>query len=156
LSEDAWIDVEEAAATVHEAESALRDGELGRAIGSALVANAIARRPFLSGDTCDWAERRRADRRSIRVRALEARSRVLLANGDAVGAATDAQIVTELETYRETAHLLLMRAHVLAGNPAQALAAYEHLRRLLDVDLGTRPTAETEAVFLDILSADVR
>jgi DNA-binding SARP family transcriptional activator len=151
LPADAWIDVEAADVAVHDAETALRDGELAAAVGHALVANAIARRPFLVGDQCAWVERRREDLRQIRVRALEVRGRVALANGDPTGAARDAGIVVELEPYRETAHALLMRAHAAAGNPAQALAAYERLRTRLADDLGTTPSRETEKVFLEIL-----
>ncbi len=54
LPADAWIDVEAADASVHEAEAALRDGDLQGATGAALVANAIARRPFLPGDVGAW------------------------------------------------------------------------------------------------------
>jgi DNA-binding SARP family transcriptional activator len=49
-----------------------------------------------------------------------------------------------------------MQAHVAAGKPAHALAAYEHLRTRLEEDLGTLPSAETEAVFLDVLKAEGR
>jgi DNA-binding SARP family transcriptional activator len=153
LPPDVWIDVEAADAAAHEAEAALREGALEDAMGSALVANAIARRPFLPGETGEWCERRREHLRRLRVRALEVRGRVALANADAVGAATDVAIVVELEPYRETAHVLLMQAHVAAGNPAEALAAYESLRERLANDLGTQPTPETESVFLDVLSA---
>jgi Bacterial transcriptional activator domain len=40
-----------------------------------------------------------------------------------VGAATDAEVVIELEPFRETSHALLLEAHAAAGNTAQALAA---------------------------------
>ncbi|MCI0634607.1 MAG: hypothetical protein L0206_11925 [Actinobacteria bacterium] len=49
LPQDSWIDVEAASAAVHEAEAALRASDMEGALGSALVANAIARRPFLPG-----------------------------------------------------------------------------------------------------------
>jgi len=151
LPADAWVDVEAANAAVHEAEAALRAGDLEGAMGPALVANAIARRPFLPGDAGDWVERRREQLRQIRVRALEVRARVALANHDPVGALTDAELVVELEPYRETGHVLLMRAHATAGNPAQALAAYERVRVRLADELGTAPSPETESAFLEIL-----
>jgi DNA-binding SARP family transcriptional activator len=44
-----------------------------------------------------------------------------------------------------------MQAHVAGGNPAHALAAYEQLRTQLAEELGTQQSAETEAVFLDVL-----
>jgi SARP family transcriptional regulator, regulator of embCAB operon len=156
LPADAWVDVEACEAAVHDAETAHRDGEFELAMGSALVANAIARRPFLPGDLSAWSERRREHLRRVRVRALEVRSRVALARGDPEGAATDAGIVLDLEPYRESAWALLMQAHVAAGNPAHALAAYERLRTRLGEDLGTQPSAETEAVFLEVLRTRAR
>lgn len=153
LPSDAWIDVEAANEAVHGAEASLRDGDLERAMGSALVANAIARRPFLSGDVTAWCERRRDDLRHVRVRALEVRGRVELANGDFVGDARDAEIVVDLEPYRETAHVLLMRALTESGNAAEALSVYQRLRVKLAEDLGTQPSAEVEDVFLELLAA---
>ena len=156
LPADAWVDVEACDAAVHDAETAFRDGEFELAMGSALVANAIARRPFLAGDVSMWSERRREHLRQVRVRALEVRRRVALARGDRAGAATDAEIVLDLDPYRESANALLMRAYVADGNPAHAMEAYEQLRTRLEEDLGASPSAETEAVFLDLLRAQGR
>ena len=156
LPPDAWVDVEACDAALHEAETALREDEFEAAMGSALVANAIARRPFLAGDASDWSERRREHLRGVRVRALEVRGRVALVRGDPVGAATDAEIVLDVDPYRESAWALLMHAHVASGNPAHALAAYERLRKRLAAELGTSPSAETEALFLDVLAAGGR
>jgi DNA-binding SARP family transcriptional activator len=155
LPADAWVDIEAGDAAIHEAESALLDAT-DRAMGWALVANAIARRPFLAGDDSEWTERRREHLRQVRVRALEVRGRVSLRNGDHVGTATDAEIILGLDPYRESALTLLMKAHLAAGNPAHALAAYEELRATLAEDLGTGPSAEIEAVFLEALAASGR
>jgi DNA-binding SARP family transcriptional activator len=154
LPADAWVDVEACEAAVHEAETALRSGRSDAAMGSALVANAIARRPFLAGDGSAWSEGRRDLLRGVRVRALDVRARVALERGAFEDAATDAGIVLDLEPYRESAYALLMQAHVAGGNPAHALAAYERLRTRLAEDLGTSPSSETEAVFLDVVRAD--
>jgi DNA-binding SARP family transcriptional activator len=156
LPSDAWVDVEACEAAVHEAETALRKGQYELAMGSALVANAIARRSFLAGDLSDWAERRREYLRRVRVRALEVRGRVALTDGDPVGAASDAEIVLALDPYRESACVLLMQAHVAAGNPAHALAAFDQLRVRLAEDLGTVPSVETEAALADVLAAGGR
>jgi DNA-binding SARP family transcriptional activator len=156
LPADAWVDVEACGAAIHDAETAFREGEFQLAMGSALVANAIARRPFLAGDGSIWSDRRRAHLRQMRVRALEVRGHVALACGDPADAATDAEIVLDLDPYRESSYALLMQAYVAAGNPAHALAAYEQLRTRLAENLGTQPSAATEAVFLDVLAAPGR
>ena len=153
LPADAWVDVEACDSATHEAETAFRTGDFELAMGWALVANAIARRPFLAGHDSTWIHSRREHLRLVRVRALEVRGRVAIERGDPAGAATDAEIVLDLDPYRESAYALLMQAHVAGGNPAHALAAYEQLRARLADDLGTQPSAQTEAIFLDLLAA---
>jgi hypothetical protein len=66
-------------------------------------------------------------------------------------ATRDAELVLELEPFRETAYRLLMRAHVGAGNPAEALRVYERCRGLIQEELGVSPSPETEAVYLGII-----
>jgi len=151
LPADAWIDVEAASAAVHEAEAAMGDGDLEGATGAALVANAIARRPFLHGEEGEWAARKQGELQEIRLRALAVRGRVALMNGDPTGALTDAEIIVEADPYRETAYVLLMSAHAAAGNSARAIAVYERLRARLADDLGVGPSPTTEAVFLEIV-----
>ncbi len=151
LPPDTWIDLEAAAEAVHRAETDLRAGRLAEANGGALVANAIARRPFLPGEEGGWVERRRAHLRDIRVRALECRAQIAIVNGDPALAAHDAEAVIELEPFREPGYQLLMRAQASAGNQAEALRAYERLRSMIADELGASPSPATEAVYLEIL-----
>jgi SARP family transcriptional regulator, regulator of embCAB operon len=151
LPADAWVDVEAASAAVHEAEAAMREGDLAGATGAALVANAIARRPFLQGDEGEWVTRKRGELLGIRLRALAVRGQVALMNDDPTGALTDAEIIVGADPYRETAYVLLMSAHAAAGNSARAIAVYEQLRARLADDLGVGPSPTTEAVFLEIV-----
>jgi DNA-binding SARP family transcriptional activator len=153
LPSDVWVDVEAAAAAVHDAEAALRQGDIAAANGDALVAVSIARRPFLEGTERPWVDEQRARLRDICVRALTVRAETALRNGDAIGAAGDAERIIGLEPYREQVYVLLMRAHVAAGNDAEALATYERLRTRLADELGTGPSAATEAAFVDVLRA---
>jgi len=153
LPTGAWIDLEAADDAVHRAEAALRAGHRDQANGWALVANAIARRPLLAGEEGSWATRRRAMLRDVRVRALECRSAVCLEKELFPLAGRDAELVLELEPFRETAYRLLMRAHAGAGNPAEALRVYERCRSVIEEELGVSPSPETEAVYLDILRA---
>lgn len=151
LPPDAWVDVDAAADAAHRAESALRDGDAVNAMGWSLAANAITRRGFLPGEDGPWAERRRAELGTIRVRALECRAQILLDRGEHQAAARDAEIVIGLEPFRETSHRLLMRAHAAAGNQAEALRAFERCRRTIGEELGAGPSTETEALYLEIL-----
>jgi len=148
---DTWVDIEAAAAAVHDAEVLLRASDLVAAHGEALVANAIARRPFLEGMDGDWVERQRAHLRAIQVRALTCRAEIASMNGDHVGAAGDAERIIMLEPFREQAYVLVMRSHIDTGNNAEALATYERLREKLASELGASPSPDSEAVFLEAL-----
>jgi DNA-binding SARP family transcriptional activator len=151
LPANAWIDLEAAAQAVHNAETELRAGNLVAANGEALVAAAISRRTFLAGDDGEWVEQWRAKLREIRVRALSCRAEVAICNGDPALAVGDAELVIELEPYREAAYVLLMRAHAAAGSHAQALHAYERLRTLMSDQFGAAPSPTSQAAFVDIL-----
>ena len=151
LPSDAWVDVEAAADAVHRAETSLRDGEHADAMGWSLVSNAIARRGFLAGEDGAWATRQRNELQRIRVRALECRVQVELARHQFEAAVRDAEAVTALEPFRETAYRLLMRAHAGAGNVAESLRVYERCRGTIAEELGVAPSAETEALYLEIL-----
>lgn len=151
LPRGSWVDHEAAADSIHEAEAALRAGDPARAYGPSAVAHHIARRPFLSGESCRWVEQRREKLASILVRALECRTSVYLWNGEhslAVEAARDA---VALEPFRETAWQLLMRAHAAAGNTAEALRVYEQCRTLISEELGVSPSPQTRAVHTELL-----
>lgn len=151
LPAGAWIDHEVAADSIHEAEAALKAGDPAAAYGPSAIAQHIARRPFLPGETSPWIEQRRVKLASILVRALECRAAIYLWNGEfplAVEAARDA---VDLEPFRETAWQLLMRAHAAGGNTAEALRAYERCRSLIAEELGVGPSPQTKAVHSDLL-----
>jgi DNA-binding SARP family transcriptional activator len=153
LPASTWVDVEAAIDAVHEAESALRAGDPGRAYGPSAVAHHIARRPFLTGDDGRWAEDRRERLRNILIRALECRAQVYLWNNEyslAVEAARDA---VRQEPLRETAHQLLMRAYAASGNTAEALLAYERCRKLIAEELGVDPSPSTKALHVSLLKS---
>ena len=68
--------------------------------------------------------------------------------GLAVESATEA---VEMDPFRERSHQLLMEGHAASGNKARALVVYHDLRHRLADELGTEPSAETEAVYLKLL-----
>lgn len=152
LPDDAWVDVEAADDAVHRAEAALAGEDGDRATGWAVVAASITARPFLPGEDGAFAEGWRRRLVDIRVRALETRGKALLTSGQFALAARDAKAALALAPFRETALQLLMRAHAEAGNPAEALSAYDRTRRLIADELGVDPSLETEALFADILA----
>jgi len=151
LPDDGWIDLEAGAAAIHEAEGALRCGVPRQAWGPANVAATIARRPFLPGEEGSWVERERATLHALLVRALDCLSDIWLANREGALAVQAATEVVSLEPFRETGWQRLMRVHAAAGNRAEALRAYEQCRKLLTDELGIEPSAQTEALYLELL-----
>ncbi len=151
LPSDTWVDVEAATRAIDSAEAALRRGMPREAFGPAAVADNVTRRPFLSGGEDGWIARERARLARIRVRALECLAKVWLHAGDGELAVEAAAEALAIDPLREKSLQLLMRAHALAGNPAAALQVYQRLREELVSELGTDPSAETEAVYLELL-----
>jgi SARP family transcriptional regulator, regulator of embCAB operon len=152
LPHTAWLDLEEAARAVDDAEGAVRAGKPLAAWAPANVAVVIARRPFLPGEEGEWVEQRRQRLRALLVRALDAIAEAYLANGEGAHAVDAAAEVLTLEPFRETGYQRLMRVHSSLGNRAEALRVYEQCRRLLADELGTDPSPETEALYLSLLA----
>ncbi len=151
LPAETWVDLEAAAVAIDAAEAALRAGDPKRAFGPATVAATIARRPFLSGDDGGWVgvERRKLKRQ--RLRALECLATVWLSAHEHAFAVEAAAEALALEPLRESSYRLLMRAQAGAGNSAEAVMTYQRLRQLLVDELGTDPSAETQALYLELL-----
>jgi DNA-binding SARP family transcriptional activator len=151
LPADAWIDVEAAGEAIDHAESALRAKEPRDALGWALVAYQISRRPFLRGDEGQWVTLKRSGLRDVLVRAHECLSEPSIWQAEPEYAVKHAKEAVALEPFRETGYQLLMRAHAAVGNRAEALRVYERCRSLLSEELGVPPSSQTEAVYLEIL-----
>jgi DNA-binding SARP family transcriptional activator/streptogramin lyase len=151
LPDGAWIDVDAAADAVERGEAAFTRGNLGEARARASAAVALARRSFLPGEDGPWVEEKRQELRELLVRALECLRDASFAANDFAEAVRHAEEVTELEPFRESSYRRLMEAHAAAGNPAEALRVYERCRRFLADELGAYPSAETEAVYREIL-----
>jgi len=150
---DAWIDIEVADEAIHRAESAVIRGDWPRAWAASQGALFTARRGFLPGEDAEWIDeiRRRLD--AIHVRALEAYGTAGLELGDTelVAAREAGRTLVAMAPLRESGHRLLMRAYVAEGNTAEALRAYEHLRRVLRGELGVSPSEATDHLYEELL-----
>jgi DNA-binding SARP family transcriptional activator len=148
----AWVDIDAAAAAIHEAESALRVGDYRTMWGAASVAYHITRRPFLPGDDAPWLDQQRAYIQGLHDRATECFAIASLSNGESSLAAALAEELLAHEPFRESGYQLLMRAHAAAGSRAEALRTYERCRRFLADELGADPSPETQALHLQLLT----
>lgn len=151
LPADIRIDIEEAANAIDEAEGALRQGALKHAWGQANVAVAVSRRPFLANEEAAWIEARRQKLRTLLSRGLHVLATISASNGEPALAVQYASEIVDLEPFRETGYQQLMRLHAQFGNRGEALRVFARCRELLRDELGTSPSPETEALFLEIL-----
>lgn len=154
LPPGSWVDIDQAEHSFHEAEGAARKDDMPALYVAALVAGAVARRPFLAGENLPWVVAQRERLRTVLVRTLDYRSDFYRWHGEPDVALKLAQEAVAVEPFRETGHQRLMRLLRDQGNRAEALRAYERCRRLLRDELGVNPSPETEALYLTLLKAN--
>ena len=135
------VDIEASAAAILEAEAAMEAGDHALAAERAREALSTDLQTFLPDAEGGWAAEQRRELETIRLRALETLAEAgLRQGGRELGAAEQAaRAAIAAAPFRESAHRLLMEVHEAAGNPAEALRAFEELRSLLREELGTTP-----------------
>jgi SARP family transcriptional regulator, regulator of embCAB operon len=150
---DLWVDVEAGTAALHRAESALALGRPHEAWGPSQVALFVFGRPFLAGDDAPWAEEERRRLAGLHARALESYAGSTLGIGgtELSAAVRSARRLVALEPFRESGYRLLMEALEHEGNAAEALLVYDSLRTRLREELGTAPSAQTQALYRRLL-----
>jgi DNA-binding SARP family transcriptional activator len=141
LSDDARVDVEDAFAGVHEAESAVALGEWRRAWGPALRAQFIAGRRLLPEHEAPWIDdwRRRLD--DVLDHSLEAYGEACLRIGgtELAGAERAARRLVGRAPLRESGYRLLMDTLAAQGNVGEAMRVYDSARTTLRDELGLAP-----------------
>jgi len=145
------VDVERAEASVARAREALGSGDADGALDAASAAVDALRAPFLPGHPGDWADEVRAGLDETLVAAHEVGSLAALDAGDPDRALAAADAAVARAPLRESAHRARWAALAAGGNRAEALRAYQLLRRRLADELGVDPSPETEAAYLDLL-----
>lgn len=146
-----FLDVAELESRVDEAGKAATPAA---ALAASRAALALVRGELLADEPdASWADldRTAVERTVARARLLAAEA--ALASGAPTDAAADAEAALDHDPYDEAALRTLMRAHVAAGRPASALAAYARARERLAEDLGVDPMTETEELHTSILLA---
>jgi DNA-binding SARP family transcriptional activator/tetratricopeptide (TPR) repeat protein len=90
----------------------------------------------------------------LRLEVTEQRLNTLLESGLTDGTAGELEALTATHPLREGLWRLLMLSLCREGRQAEALAAYQRLYRLLDDELGVRPSAQVERLHHRILAGD--
>jgi DNA-binding SARP family transcriptional activator len=147
------IDVEDALAAVHEAQSAVALGDWTRGWGPALRAEFIAKRRLLPEHDAPWLDSLRQQLDDVRDRALEAYAACCLGIGgtELPAAERAARTLVERSPLRETGYRLLMDAVAAQGNVAEAIRVYERARTILQQELGIAPGPAIQATHSRLL-----
>jgi DNA-binding SARP family transcriptional activator len=115
----------------------------------------LAGRPLLEEENrSDWAAEAREQYRSRLIGTLLNAGRHALTSGSADIALALAERAVGLDPMAERGWLITMAAYRALGDRVAALRAYDRCRRELTAGLGVQPSAETRALFLDLLRAD--
>ncbi len=110
---------------------------------------------LLPGWYDDWVLLERERLRQLRMHALEALAEKLAAAGRFGEAVQAAYAAVVAEPLRESAHRTVVRVHLVEGNLAEALRAYDAFRRLLSEELGVAPSAQMERLVRDLPRSQV-
>jgi DNA-binding SARP family transcriptional activator/DNA-binding HxlR family transcriptional regulator len=97
-------------------------------------------RPLLPDWYDEWVLTEAEDWRQLRVSALEAAARLLIARGRLAEAAGAARAAMKVEPLRESATATLIRVHLAEGNTSEALRAFSRFESALDEALGLTPS----------------
>lgn len=93
-----------------------------------------------------WADGKRSSLKQIAAKAGWALSREQLSRGAAVEAERTARLAFNLDSANEASGRTFLRDLADVGEPATALAFYDHLKRTLALELEVDPSGETQAV----------
>ncbi len=135
-------------------------GLAAREIADLEAAAALQQAPFLDAfelpdapGFADWVLARRAELERLQMRVLRALAEALSEAGEHERAADAASRLLALDPFRESSHRLLMRVQAEAGAHEAVEAAYRACAKLLADELGTKPSAETEAEYRRLKTA---
>lgn len=135
LADRVWVDVDE-----------FRTNAQAVLSGGAFELPAIIDHPTVIGGELlpgwydDWVLGESERIRQLRLHVLEALASSLVARGACAQALQMALKAVEIDPLRESAHRLVIRAHLAEGNTAQAVREYQEFRSVLRSELDVEPT----------------
>ncbi|MBD0372059.1 MAG: tetratricopeptide repeat protein [Pyrinomonadaceae bacterium] len=146
-----WIDTAEFDRLLSEGEAARRAREFERCIHAYESAVTLYRGEFMQGSYDDWVEEQRTYYREQYLRILESLAAVAQKTEDWPRVLDLTQQILREDPFREDIHCMIMRAYSATGNRAAVKEQYEHLKRLLQKELGVEPVAETRRVYKELM-----
>ena len=150
---DVQVDLDDAARLTAECTRQLAAGApvLAATAGRRALELLAGGRVLADEPDAEWVRAARDEHRSLLRGARHAAVAAELALGDPAAGGRIADDAVRADPFDETAVRLLMRAAVAAGEPTQALAAYQRLRVALADELGVQPAPQTRAVYQAVL-----
>ncbi len=150
-----WLDATELAVLTREVETRRETGHVMGAVAAARVALSLIRGDGPQPLPGEWAQLRHAELERLISRARLVAATALLEAGDWMAAADAAAAAAERDPYDEAALRVLLRAYVMGGRVAGALATYATARERMADELGTDPSPETTALYTAILRGEL-
>ncbi len=150
-----WLDATELAGLTREMESRRQAGQVMGAVAAARVAISLIRGDGPQPLPGEWAQLRHAELERLISRARLVAATALLEAGDWLAAADAASAAVERDPYDEASLRILLRAYVMGGRTAGALAIYGGARKRMADELGTDPSPETAALYTVILRGEL-
>ena len=147
-----WLDSEFFERTLVPAVASPRGPLDKAALGELVKALELYRGEYMPGWYDDWVLTQRE-----RLHALRFRGKLrLLEHYEAVDELEDAidcgHELLRMDALRETVHRRLMRIYAKHGEPAKVVTQYRMLERMLKSELSVRPSAQTEALYRDLIA----
>jgi DNA-binding SARP family transcriptional activator len=105
---------------------------------------------LLPGWYDDWVLLERERLRQLRMHALEALAGKLARAGRYGEAVQAAYAAVVAEPLRESAHRAVVRVHLVEGNLAEAVRAYDAFRAMLAEELGVAPSQQMDRLICDL------
>jgi DNA-binding SARP family transcriptional activator len=103
----------------------------------------------------DWVVLERERVRQVRLHALEALCHHLTSVGRHADAVVTGMAAIGAEPLRESAHFVLIEAHLAEGNTAEAVRQYVRFCHLVRDALGVNPSARLNALLAEAVDLDV-
>jgi tetratricopeptide (TPR) repeat protein len=150
-----WLDATELTMLTREVETRREAGHVMGAVAAARVALSLIRGDGPQPLAGEWAQLRQAELERLIGRARLVAATALLEAGDWMAAADAASAAAERDPYDEAALRVLLRAYVMGGRVAGALAAYAAARERMADELGIDPSPETTALHTAILRGEL-
>jgi DNA-binding SARP family transcriptional activator/tetratricopeptide (TPR) repeat protein len=150
-----WLDATELATLTREVETRRETGHVMGAVAAARVALSLIRGDGPQPLPGEWAQLRHAELERLISRARLVAATALLEAGDWMAASDAAAAAAERDPYDEASLRVLLRAYVMGGRVAGALATYATARERMADELGIDPSPETTALFTAILRGEL-